>query len=354
MNILILISSLSIGGAEKQAVKDANMLCTEHNVYVVVFKDGQLSEKLDNRANFIVINKSGYLRTAKLISRIVLEYKIQIIHASLFASMIIAALASIRSNVLVIWNFHSHEYDIPLKSKLSFMVFSRLKRLQKILYVNRELRFFFENRLKLPSNKADILYNTTEFKIDDLKEATIEKESIIIGYVGQLIKLKRVEYLIELAKYLLINQITSFKIQIIGDGENKEYLEKLAKETGVEGHIVFHGYKIELKSLYQTFDILINPSREECLSVALIDAGIMGIPSIAFDVGGNSDIVINNETGYIVSSKEELFEKVKYLIHDFNKRKDFGNKAIHHCSMNFTEETRKEKLNQIFRSVLYG
>jgi len=348
MNILILVSSLIVGGAEKQAVNDANMLCQNNNTHLLVFNDGLLNHNLSHKVNYLVVKKSGYLGTSKWIADYIIEHKIDIIHASLFAPMIIGAIASLRTKIPIFWTFHSHEYDIPLKSKIAFMLMSRSKRLKNIFYVNNELMCFFEERLKLPAKKSKILYNSTGFT-PNKKQGKLQNNKVIrIGYVGRLVELKRVHFLLELALFLKENKILNFSIDVYGDGDSREELEKFCLKYNLSDVIVFHGFITDLQKAYQSFDLFINPSREECLSVATIDAGIMGIPIIVFDVGGNDEIVIHNKTGFVINSKEELFKKTKELLEDSKKREIFGDNAMNHCESNFTEGIRKNTLTQYF------
>ena len=347
MNILILISSLQIGGAEKQAVNDANMLSKEHQVYLVVFKDGPLKTRLFAEVSYKVFEKTNYIKASNQISEYILKNKIDLIHASLFAPMIIGVLSSIKTKIPVYWSFHSHEYDIPFKSRLAFRLLSRYRGLKKIFYVNKELKEFFEEKFKLPSKKSMVLYNTTDLKPREVFSKKESKE-VIIGYVGRLISLKRVDYLIDLGMYLRENSIMNFQIHIYGDGETREELEKQSEEKQLQDYIFFHGFITELESAYRSFDIFVNPSQEECLSIATIDAGISGIPSIVFDVSGNNEIVINNKSGFIVGTEEEMFDSVKELIVDFDKRGKYGQYAIKHCSEMFTENSRNKVLNTIF------
>ena len=348
MNILILVSSLVVGGAEKQAINDANMLSEDNNTHLLVFKDGMLKVKLSPKVKYLVVKKSGYLETSKRIANYIIENKIQIIHTSLFAPMIIGAIASLRTKTSIFWTFHSHEYDIPIKSKIAIMLLARNRRLKKIFYVNNELIHFFEERLKLPAKKSMILYNSTEFNPKKENENDQNKEIIRIGYVGRLIELKRVHFLLELAVFLKENNISNFSIEIYGDGESRKELENFSEKYQLKDIVVFHGFITDLEEAYQSFDLFINPSREECLSVATIDAGIMGKPIIVFDVGGNDEIVIHNKTGFVINSKEELFKKTKKLLEDSKKREIFGDNAMNHCESNFTEEIRKNKLTQYF------
>ena len=352
MNILILVSSLDVGGAEKQAVNDANMFCDKNNTHLLVFSGGMLKDKLSAKVKYLIIKKSGYLETSKRIANYIIENKIEIIHASLFAPMIIGALASLRTKIPIFWTFHSHEYDIPIKSKIAFILLSRYKRLKNIFYVNNELMHFFEERLKLPTKKSMILYNSTDLKLSKENGRGLNKEIIRIGYVGRLVELKRVHFLLELAIFLKENKISNFSVDIYGDGESRKELENLSLKYKLKDVVVFHGFTADLEQAYNTFDIFVNPSREECLSIATIDAGIMGKPKIVFDVGGNNEIVIHNKTGFVINTKKELFKKTEELLLDSKKRTSFGKNAIYHCESNFSKEIRKNTLTKYFLNAL--
>lgn len=347
MNLCILISSLNIGGAEKQAVNDANLLCSKNNVLLVVFKDGLLKTNLDERIKYIVIDKSGYYNAARELATLIVTYKIDVIHASLFASMIIGVLASKISQKPILWNFHSHEHDLPIKSRLTLLVLSRSSLLKRISYVNNELRIFLEKKLWIPQSKGVVLYNNSEFEPNTIFTKK-NNERLIIGYVGRIVELKRVEYFIDVAQFLIQQKIFNFCIHVVGDGDMRLDIENRISEMRMDSYFVFHGFQTDLEYFYNYFDVFINPSREECLSIALIDAGMKGIPSIAFDVGGNNEIIVHNESGYIVKCREELFVSLYRLINQPELRNTMGEKAAVHCKNMFSKQERLIKLNMLF------
>ncbi len=361
MNILILISSLHYGGAEKQAVIDANLLCNDFNVWLGVFKDGPQRELLDKRVKFIKFNKVCYIKTALDIVKFIRANRISIIHTSLFAPSIIVALSSLFVKVSIVWHFHSHEYDIPWYSKLSFIVFARFKAVKKILFVSRELENFLTKRFFFPKQKLDVLYNSTSLpsvknEIDNQIHYYIYKNpdnsKVKIGYVGRLVKLKRVHYMVELVEYLLKEQIKNFEIWIVGDGEEMINIENIIKNKNLCDYVKLLGFQKDIMSFYEQFDIFVLPSEEECLSIALIDATILGIPSLAFNVGGNSEIIVNNKTGFIVGSKYELFNKTKLLIDNRLLMKELSENAIKISKEKFSQQARKESLINLSNNVI--
>ena len=351
MNILILISSLHIGGAEKQAVIDANLLSDDHDVFLGFYHDGDLKKLVSPKVNVMKIRKTNYIATARRIAKIIRENDIQIIHASLFASMVLSALATLLRPTKVIWNFHSHEYDLPAKSYLAFNIFSKSRNVKRIIFVNNELIGHFKERgFTFPRSKIQVLYNSTDF-IHIPERSNKETNKIIIGYVGRLVELKRVSYLLELATDLVSKEIRNFEIQIIGDGNERKNLEQCAQTHQLDGYIRFFGFQSNLEKFYSKFDLFILPSREECLSLALIDAGICGVPSIAFKTGGNDEVIKDQKTGYIVNSKEEMFEKAALLMQDNELREKMREEAANYCKDIFSQEKRKKELISIFTEL---
>jgi glycosyltransferase involved in cell wall biosynthesis len=350
-SILFFISSLSFGGAEKQTVMDANLLSKDNNVYLVTFFDGPQLKLLNEKVNYIKLNKRGYLQTARQLAVICKENKIYIIHASLFAACTISALSSLISKIPVIWHFHSHEYDIPQKSCLAFRLLAKLPSVKKILFVNHELMEHFSG-FNFPKKKQGVLYNHSTIDSAVVQQKTKEDDIINIGYLGRVIGLKRLEYLVSLASYLLSKKVLNFRIHIVGDGESMPDLIKSVGATGVEEHFLFHGFQADVQRYYQLFEIFVNPSSEECLSIAMIDAGMMALPIVAFDVGGNNEIVLNNQTGYIVQSKKEFFRKVFTVIRNKSLRLEMGQKACSHCAAKFSEEAHLVKIQSLYKEVL--
>lgn len=350
-NVLILISSLNYGGAEKQAILDANLLSENHNVFLVCFKKGPLLNLKSSQVGLIEISQKNYLIRTFVLIKIIRRERIKIIHSSLFAAMIVSVLAAVFSkDVLVFWHFHSHEYELPFLHTQLFRFWGRTEFVTKILYVNSELKLFLNERFNFPSLKTRVLYNSTSFQSELI--AKVNEPVINVGFIGRLVRLKRVEVLIELASYLLSKECSQFKVIIVGDGPEYDSLTKLMRNMRLDDYISFEGFQSDVKASYNKIDLFALPSSEECLSMALIDAGVFGIPSVAFNVGGNNEIIDNNISGYIVSSNEEFFEKVHYLMINKNVRREMGKNASEICSRKFGTKKHLADLTALYAESL--
>ena len=103
-------------------------------------------------------------------------------------------------------------------------------------------------------------------------------------------------YLIDSVKRLTELTAASFTLVLAGDGPLLEPAKAQVKELGLEDKVVFLGFRQDMKNLFHAADLYVNSSRHEALSFLIIEAMAAGLPVIATDMGGNSDIV-NDEAG---------------------------------------------------------
>lgn len=338
-----MVSSLNFGGAEKQAVLDANMLSTAHDVYLGTFADGPLADQISPRVKTVFFAKDNYLFTAFRLARFFRKEKIRLVHNHLYASMIISALASVLVSVPVFWHFHGHHFEVR---RLPLNVLSRLPTVKRTIFVCSALAGYFSNTFNFPERKISVVYNSTQCsKLPDGEEVG---EKVRIGFVGRVVGLKRIQYLVRLADYLKKNGCTNFEIQIAGDGPERESMEALSESLQTTGHVRFLGFRKDIDVLFSRFDMFILPSEEEALSLSLIDAGNCQLPCIAFDVGGNAEIVQDGETGFIVRSEEEMQQRALQLCRDASLRQQLGEAAERHNRI-FSEKQHLESLLDIYQ-----
>jgi glycosyltransferase involved in cell wall biosynthesis len=91
----------------------------------------------------------------------------------------------------------------------------------------------------------------------------------------------------------------NYKALIIGDGDDRQMLENLAKENQLKSRVVFLGQRdhAELPALIQSADIFIRPSLSEGLGNSFLEAMAAGLPIIGTPVGGIPDFLVDGETG---------------------------------------------------------
>ncbi|MBU4487657.1 MAG: glycosyltransferase, partial [Candidatus Omnitrophica bacterium] len=159
------------------------------------------------------------------------------------------------------------------------------------------------------------------------KELNMPTDAIVIGIVGRLTGVKNHEMFIMAAKEIkMMNPARGIKFLIVGDGELKADLVRLARNIGVYGDLVFTGWRKDIDALYKVMDIVTLTSLNEGTPVSIIEAMASERPVVVTDVGGVRDIVEDGKSGLIVPSQdiEAFVRAVTTLIDDKTKREKFG------------------------------
>jgi glycosyltransferase involved in cell wall biosynthesis len=127
---------------------------------------------------------------------------------------------------------------------------------------------------------------------------TIGSMPVRITYIGQLIRRKGVDLLIEALGRLMTSD---WYLTVIGDGPERAYLEELAKRLGIAGRIVFDGIKSNEQAMQALLrsDLLVLPSRWDGWGAVVNEALMRGIPVICSDLCGAADLIHKSERGEI-------------------------------------------------------
>jgi glycosyltransferase involved in cell wall biosynthesis len=125
--------------------------------------------------------------------------------------------------------------------------------------------------------------------------------------VGRISAQKNYDAIIEIAKILAVQpqrKQRDIRFQICGDGADLEVLQKTANEAGVGKFVQFLGGRSDVPELMAEADVLLMTSIYEGMPITLIEAAHAGLPLIATDVGGCSEIVIDGANGYLFTPND--------------------------------------------------
>jgi len=166
-----------------------------------------------------------------------------------------------------------------------------------------------------PEEKIKVIYNGIDLDKTRQLETKKSKKITKIGFVGRLRTEKGLNYLIE-AVVILKNKINDFVVLTIGEGPERENLEKLVCKNGVENLICFLGYKEKAWKYMQKFDLLVLPSLWEGFPNVIIEAMVQNVLVVATRVGGVPELIEDNETGFLVEPRDSkaLAEKINYVL----------------------------------------
>ena len=148
---------------------------------------------------------------------------------------------------------------------------------------------------------------------------------------------------------------------IAGDGEEKRNLKKFIKDNQLISNVKFVGLVNEnqKKYLFEKANLMIMPTLDESkkrsiegFGISYLEASFFGIPSIASNVGGTPEVVINESTGMIINNFEELHKTTKNLLADKLKLESLGENAKNRSINNFCWEKVVNDYYSIFSKII--
>lgn len=121
----------------------------------------------------------------------------------------------------------------------------------------------------------------------------------LVGCVARLVGFKNHGLLLEAFADLLVRRPHT-SLLLLGDGPERESLERRCRELGIAGRVIFAGFREDARSLMAGLDVLALPSRGEPFGRVLIEAMQAGVPVIGADSGGIPDIIEHGRNGLLL------------------------------------------------------
>lgn len=215
------------------------------------------------------------------------------------------------------------------------------KNIDYLMPVSKELTEFYKEYFKGTKTKCEFIPHSLDFIPD--KKSSLEEKSIIS--IGRLAPEKGFDDLIDVFN-IVFKERANWKLNIIGDGNDKEKIKERINEYKLGSSVTLHGYKSKeyISKQFMKSSIYAMGSHEESFGLVLIEAQSFGIPCVAFNSArGACEIIKNNENGYLISnrSKQEMAEKIIKLIDDIELRKSMGMKSYENSLIYSRENVSK-------------
>jgi glycosyltransferase involved in cell wall biosynthesis len=179
----------------------------------------------------------------------------------------------------------------------------------------------------------------------------IPEDVVVVGFVGRLVPAKGLMYLLAAMKQIQ-REFPNVALLFVGDGPQKAELQSKAKELNLK--TVFAGYQTDTPPYYALMDVFVLPSFFEGLPVVVLEAMAMKKPVVATNVGGTSDLVVDGENGFLVTTKdaEQLASALKKLIKDESLRAKMGNTSREIAQKNFMWDSIVNKVETVYKEVV--
>ena len=232
----------------------------------------------------------------------------------------------------------------------------------RVICVSEAVRQVVLKKERLDENRTLVVHNGVEL-VQDLvgdhrstvrRDLGIAKSNIIVGMVANFNRsVKGVSYFLD-AIPLIVRDVPLARCIILGWGKEEKALRKKAKALGIEHHVIFAGYREDIGRYYEAMDISVLTSLSEGLSITLLESMNYGLPVVVTRVGGNPEVVVDGQTGYLVPPRDipSFVERVVWLLQNPDLRARMGQEARLRIEQRFQIRDVTDRYLKIYSDLL--
>jgi glycosyltransferase involved in cell wall biosynthesis len=214
---------------------------------------------------------------------------------------------------------------------------------QQLLFVPNCIDAYKINFLPREEARSEIVKRFSDQASGDYSK------KIMVGTIANLYPAKGVSMLVSVAGYLLDKDNLTFTV--IGDGPERETLEKNISENGLSEKVQLVGQLAEAYRYLNAFDIFIIPSVKEGSPWVLLEAMAAKLPIIATAVGSIPEIIQDGRNGLLVepAKPQQIVQQVNRLLENEFLRKELGIQAHQTLIHNFSEEKMLSQIESVLK-----
>lgn len=373
-NILFIHQSAELYGSDKTLLLLLKHLDkTKFNTVVILPNDGPLKTELEkenikvviapvlklyrkmfspgNILKFFVDIKEAF----KALDILNKEYKFDLIYSNTLA-VLLGMIYSRKRQIKHIWHVH----EIIVHPKIIASTFPKLlnKYADLIICNSYSTMKNLTDRTKMLEHKSVVIYNGIEStmynEIESKEDFGFASQDLLLTLVGRISRLKGHKWLLS----TFINELSkNLEVQLLFVGspvENQEYyleeIEEIILDNKLSNRVKIIPFTKDLSKIWSITDIAIMPSTEaESFGLVAVEAMLAKKPVIGSNHGGLTEIIVNNETGFLVEPNNEtkLAEAISKLIENPELRKQFGENGYQRAINEFSVATYVNKFEKL-------
>jgi glycosyltransferase involved in cell wall biosynthesis len=198
----------------------------------------------------------------------------------------------------------------------------------KVIAVSESVRDYMIS-LGVSPKKVRVIQNGVDLEGFLPAKVNPDSEKSNILFVGRLLPNKGLSYLIEAAQIIVAKSSKKVLFKIIGEGAHKEQFEEMVANKGLSDYFVFLGKVPSISEIFQEGGIFVRPSLTEGMPLTVLEAMASQLPTVASNVAGTSELVIQNKTGLLVESGnvKQLAEAILCLVESPELAQKIGRNA---------------------------
>jgi len=364
--IVFLITGLAYGGAETQLVNLVTSLKKrgwEVRVVSMLSPQAFTEELKEAGIPILTLNMRRGVADPRAVFRLVKilrEWKPDIVHSHMVHANLLARVVRIFCKIPVListahsineggrWREVAYRLTDPLADLTTNVSRAAVERYIRVGAAPK-------NKIRFMPNGID----TTKFKPNKAAGQRLRNELGVVNYfvwlaVGRFEEAKDYPNMLR-AFSMIVSKKTDVVLLLVGQGSLMEEVKKIASELNLEDKVQFLGVRRDVPDLMNAADAYVMSSAWEGMPMVLLEAGACGLPVVATDVGGNSEVVLNGKTGFIVPPRNpetlaQAMEKMMALPKE--KRLEMGKAGRAYIEANYSLEHVVDQWEALYMELL--
>lgn len=339
LRVLHVLNRLDRGGTELIVLKLINGLSEisfEHRIASLRGSDPALQNVTLPGGQLLLAGEAdGFQFPLFRLVRMMRTYRPHIVHSRNWGTIEAIPAARLAGVPVAIHSEHGYELDMLAGLPVRRRIFRRAAygMADAVFAVSRELRDYHAKQAWISSERIRVICNgvdTKRFCPNPESRATLRRrfglpqDRFIVGTVGRMVPIKDHGMLLR-AVDSLVQRCVDAHALLVGSGPELERTQQLADTSpGLAGRVTFLGASEEIPELLNTMDVFALPSISEGMSNTLLEAMATGLPVIATAVGGNTEVIDHEKSGWLIRPRDH--ESLASLLTRLASREDLRQK----------------------------
>jgi glycosyltransferase involved in cell wall biosynthesis len=293
------------------------------------------------------------------LQRYVREFKPDVVHAYFFWSVMYGRVLKRMGRVCKLvenredqgFNWGTHEYML-LRATRGIP--------DEVICVSEAVRQVVLARERLDPRRVRVIHNGIAFRGPCAEarsrvrqELGLDASHLVVGTVANFNRpVKGGKHLVE-AIPLIVEAVPAARFVVVGRGSEVDELKRMAESLGISKHLIFAGFRKNMPDFYAAMDISVLTSLSEGLSITILESMSHGLPVVCTAVGGNPELVIDGQTGFLVPPKEPqaFASRVAALLQDSALRQRMGEAGRRRIEEHFRMDKTASEYLELYERV---